>query len=43
MQKIVNNGYVAGGGHCLLKKQKKKTPVLGIDRGRVSFPADLIC
>ena len=38
MQKIVNHGFVAGGGHCLYK-----TPVLGIDRGRVSFSADLTC
>ena len=39
MRKIVNHICVAGGGHCL----QKKTPVLGIDRDRVSFPADLIC
>ena len=33
MQKIVNHGCVADG----------ETPVLGIDRGRVLFPADLPC
>ena len=38
MQKIVKHICVAGGGHCL-----KTTPVLGIDRDRVPFPADLTC
>ena len=38
MQKTVNRGCVAGGSNSLLT-----TPVLGIDRGRVSFPADLTC
>ena len=37
MQNIVNQQCIAGGSQSL------KTPVLGIDRSRVSLPSVLIC